>query len=465
MSWSLQIDILQHKYKAGDTVSGSSCLVSQYAKGQEVDVGSITIELIGRSTTAKNWPGIPNSTQLLYLKKTLFTGPKRLYAPYSQAGNGQQNIWHFSFTLPLDCSTVHRASFSSPSYFNSDPHQPLPASFVDNNIQVGSCSIVYELQATLTSPPKDGYYTNEGCIKKSEIFLYRPRTIAQPNFNFNTKNATFTHRSLLLLPREERELAHRPLTIKEKLKLKSPSTEHLPKSVFEIGVQTPSAAVIGQPLPLMLHIDYDMDASTVSSPIFHLKRVTIHLCEATAIWGFKRAGESESTRWTKEVALQEKQFESRKPRVEGHLDLRQVMDTTVHHDLAPTFKTFNIVRTYSLKVFVRVECAGKEHLVFGDYKRCTLFPKECDSRMAVYNEPAPLMADEDIDPPPPYHFVTQETVPEYSTQSDHTGNNGDDYAERNRAAVLDAAESSTAFDVSIAADSNSVDEASFATTA
>ena len=465
MSWSLHIDIPQHKYKAGDTVSGSICLVSKYVKGQQVDVGSITIELIGRSTTAKNWPGIPNSTRLLYFKKTLFTGPKRLDAPYSRAENVQQINWPFSFTLPLDCSTCQRATLSSSSYFNSDPNQPLPASFMDDNIQVGSCSVVYELQATLVSPPKDGYYTNEGCIKKCEIFLYRPRTITQPNFDFHTKNATFTHRSLLLLPREKRELAHRPLTIKEKLKLKPPSTEHLPKAVFEIRVQTPSAAVIGQQLPLMIHVDYDMDASTVSSPIFHLKKVTVHLCEETSIWSFKRAGESESTRWTKEITLQEKQFENRKPRVEGHLDLRQIMDTIVHPDLAPTFKTFNIVRTYSLKVFVRVECAGKEHLVFGDYKRCTLFPEELDSQMAVYNEPAPLMADEDIDPPPPYHFVTQETVPEYSTQSEPTGNNEDDYAGRSGAVVSDAAESSTAVDDSITADPNSANVTSFATTA
>ena len=451
MSLSLQIDIPQPRYKAGDTVSGSVRLTSQYNKGQEVDVGSITIEFIGRSTTARKWPRVPSSIELFSFKKTLFTGPKRLHAPFSQNENINQDKWPFSFVFPLDCSSSQRDSFASSPYFNSDPNQPLPISFVDDNDQVGSCSIVYELQATLLSAPKDGYYTNEGCTKKIEMSVYRSRTIEQPNSNFNTKSATFTYRSLLLLPRQERVLAHRPLTIKEKLKLKPPSTEHLPKAVFEIRVQTPSAAVIGRPLPLMLHVDYDLDASTVPPPIFHLKRVTIHLCEETSIWSFRRVGEIESTRWTEEITLQDKQFETRKPRVEEHLDLRQVMDTIFRQDLTPTLKTFNIVRTYSLKVFVRVECAGKEHLVFGDYKQCTLLAEEYDLQTAAYNEPAPVMVDEDYDPPPPYYFVTQEAVPEYSTQSQHSGHERHDYAGQNGAALLNAPESSTAADLGSAA--------------
>lgn len=421
MSWSLHIDIQRSQYRADDTVSGSVCLVSQCAKGQEVDAGSITIEFTGKSTTAKHWPGIPNSIKLFSFRKTLFTGPRRLYAPYNLIEYTNRDNWPFMFTLPRDCSASHRDSLASPSYFNSDPNQPLPITFNDDNVQGGSCSVVYELQAVLMSPPKNGYYTNAGCIQKVEISVRRPRSIQQPNVNFNTKSATFTYRSLLLLPREDRELAHRSLTIKEKLKLKPPSTEHLPKAVFEIRVQTPSVAIIGQPLPLMLHVNYNSEASTVPPPIFHLKRVTIYLCEETSIWGFKRAGEHESTRWTKEITLQEKEFETRRPRVEEHLDLRKVMDTIVDPELTPTFKTFNIARTYSLKVFVRLECAGKDHLVFGDYKRCTLLADEYDAQTAAYNEPAPVMDDEDNDPPPPYNFVTLEAVPEYSVQTHHAG--------------------------------------------
>ncbi len=443
MSWCLQIGIPRSKYKAGDTVSGSVRLVSEHPKGQEIDVGSIAIEFIGRSTTAKHWPRNPNNILLFSFKAILFTGPRKLYVPHGQTSNVDRNEWPFSFTLPLDCTLSQSYSAITSPHFNSDPSQPLPISFMDNS-QDGSCSILYKLQATLVSPPRDGYYTNEGCTEKVDISVYLPRNIEQPPFNFNDKRVEFTYRSLLLLPREERELVHRPLTIKERLKLKTPSTEHLPKAVFAIRVQTPSVAVIGRPLPLMLHVDYDADASTVPPPIFHLKRVSIHLCEATSIWSLTGTGESESTRWTKEVTLQAKDFETRIPRVEERLDLRKVMDTLVNRDLPPTFKTFNITRTYSLKVFVRLESTGKEHFVFGDYKRCTLLAEEYDSQITVYNEPAPILDEEEIDPPPPYHFVTQEAVPEYTTQARHTGHLGHSHARRNEAALLGANETSTA---------------------
>ena len=422
MPWSLQINLPKTKYRAGDTVSGRACLISEYAKGQEVDVASITIEFTGRSTTEKHWPRLPNAIKFFSFKKTLFTGPKRLHAPYSQTEYTDRDSWPFSFTLPLDCSASRMDSIASSPYFNSDPNQPLPISFLDDSVQgFGSCSIVYELQAKLMTSPTDGYYTNGGCSKKIDISVYRPRSIEQPNFNFNTKSATFTYRSLILLPRAERELAHRPLTIKEKLKLKPPSTEHLPKAVFEIRLQTPSAAVIGQPLPVMLHVDYDLDASTVPPPIFHLKRVDILLCEETSIWALKRAGGHESIRGFREITLHKKEFETPRPQVRQHFDLRNVMNTVVDHALTPSFKTFDIARTYSLKVFVSLECAGKEHFVFGDYKRCTLLAEEYDVQTIAYNEPAPVMDGEDHDPPPPYHLVAQEAVPEYSTQAHHMG--------------------------------------------
>ena len=120
------------------------------------------------------------------------------------------------------------------------------------------------------------------------------------------------------------------------------------------------------------------------------------------------------------------------------------MDTTVRHDLTPTFKTFNITRTYSLKVFVRLQCPGKEIFVFGDYKRCTLLAEEFGSQTAVYNEPAPVMDNDDDDPPPPYHSVMDEAVPEYSTQAHDTRPHGHVHTDENGAAILNAAESSTA---------------------
>ena len=415
MSWSLHIDVPHTKYKAGDTVTGIVRLGSQDTKHQGVDAGSITIEFTGKSTTMKNWPRIPHTIRLFSFKKTLLTGPKRLHVLSGHIGNGDEIEWNFSFILPFNCNLIETSSMSSSSLFNTDPDQPLPTSFKDDSVQGGSCSIVYELQATLLPPAMDRHHTNKVCTKKVEIFVDRGRSMEQPVYIFNTKSATFTLRSLLLLPREERELAYRPPTIKEKLKLKTPSTEHIPKAVFTIRVQTPSAAVVGQPLPLTLHIDYDANSSTVTPPVFHVKRVSIHLCEETYITGLKRGGQTESVRWTQEHTIHEKRLEIKRPRIIEHLDLRTVMDTAIPHHVTPTFKTFNIARTYSLKAYVRIENSAREYAVYGDYKPCTLFAGEYDPRTTVDDvEAAPMTEVEDNDPPPAYEVVARERVPEYS---------------------------------------------------
>ena len=422
MTPSLQIDVPQFKYRPGHTVTGVVRLVSQHTFGQGIDVGSITIELTGKCTTTKNWPPIPHPVQLFSFKKTLLNGPKRLHVPVGHTENGIRNEWNFNFTLPSNCDVIERSSVSSSTFFNSDPNQPVPTTFKDDGLRIGSCSIAYELQATLLSPVTDGYYTNEACMKKVEIFVDRGRRIEQPGYIFNTKLAAFTHRSLLLLPREEREMARRPASIKEKLKLKTPSTENLPKAVFTVRVQTPSAAIVGQPLPLIVHVDYDTDASTVPPPVFHIKRISIHLCEETFIAGFKRPGETESMRWTKEITLHEKRFELKGLGIEEHLDLRNVMDTAVPHYVTPTFKTFNIARTYSVKIYVRLESCGREHAVYGDYKPCRLFAESYDPRTTMNDtERASTMEVDENDPPPPYDLVAREAVPEYS-QSHHIRN-------------------------------------------
>lgn len=416
----LRIDIPQSKYRAGDTVSGFVHLLSQHAKGQEVDVGSITIEFTGRSTTMRHRSRIPHTVRFFSFKENLFTGAKRVHVLYGQAEATDGNKWPFSFTLPSNCSQSEGDLVVDSPYFNSEPNQPLPISMKDDNGQGGSCSIVYQLQAILRSPLKDGYYTNEGSSQRMEILVHRPRRLEQPAFDFNTKSAAFTYQSFLLAPKEEREPAQRPLTIKERLKLKPPSTDHLPKAVFTIRVQTPSAAVIGQPLPLMLHVEYDVNSSTVPRPLFHLRRVSIHLFEETSIWSLKGVGDLESSRWTRQITLRGKGFGFPGPRVEEHLDLRNVMNTAVTRDVTPTFKTYNIARAYALKVVVGLECSGKVHLVSGDYKLCTLFAPEFDSQMGAHHEPAPITDEEGNDPPPPYDFITHDEVPEYSRQSDRT---------------------------------------------
>lgn len=76
--------------------------------------------------------------------------------------------------------------------------------------------------------------------------------------------------------------------------------------------------------------------------------------------------------WTVVSVIARKTFEKALPRVE-HLDLRKVVVLRLGPNLVPTFRNFNIARTYSLNVGSKIECAGKDfHIWCPDYVRCTL---------------------------------------------------------------------------------------------
>ena len=214
MFWSLEINVPRSTYRPGDTVTGAVHLASQSARDLELDVGSIVIEFTGKTTATKPWPSIPHTIRLFSSKKTLLSGPKKLHLTNRLTRNTNEIELNFSFTIPSSCDVVERSSISSSSFFNTEPKQPLPPTFKDDSVQGGSCSIVYQLQATLLSLVKDGYYTNQGCSKKVEISVYRCRSIDQPVYSLNSKTAAFTYRSLLLLHREESQLARRPPTMK-----------------------------------------------------------------------------------------------------------------------------------------------------------------------------------------------------------------------------------------------------------
>ena len=191
MYWSLHINVHQSIYRAGDTVNGTVHIASQYALGPELDVGSIVVEFTGTSTTSKSWPRLPHTIRLFSLKKTLLVGPKRLHVTNCPGGDTNENEWNFSFTVPTNCDVAERSIFS-PSFFNTDSNQSLPASFDDDSVQGGCCSIEYGYQATLLSPTKDGHYTIEACTKKAAIVIDRARNIEQPLYRLNTKSARFT---------------------------------------------------------------------------------------------------------------------------------------------------------------------------------------------------------------------------------------------------------------------------------
>ena len=425
MSDLLQIHVPRTSYKAGDVVSGSVYLFRRESQDKVIDIESISIIFSGRLSPTKYWPRIPKSLQLFAYKKTLLAGPSTLHIP--SVGCEDQYSWPFTFTFPVNCNGVQNdtSSVHVSSDFNADHDQPLPPSLSTTSGEAdsrGCASIIYDLQATLLSLSKTGYHAAT-CIKRLELNLYVPRNTEQPGLECVNKTQRIICQTLDLLPKGQRESAKRPLGLREKLGLKSVPTDHLPKAEFDAKLQTPSSAIIGQPLPIFLYVDYDLDKSTIEAPpAVYLKRVAVWFREVTSMLVPKPSSlpmQQEQAGWTNGVQIAAQNFDKDLPLVNGCLDMRKVVNLTLKDDLVPTMKTFNIARSYGLKVTMTLECAGKSFFIYGNYNPCTLLAKQFDPNVPEYVEPrAPAVTvDATDDPPPRYEAVEQRSTPSQSSHA------------------------------------------------
>ena len=415
MSDLLQIHVPKTSYKAGDTVSGSIYLFGKEIQGQEIAVESVSLTFTGRLSPTRYWPRVPKSIQVFAYKKTLLSGPTTLRIP--SVGCEDQHSWPFTFCFPFDCNAVQHDGPAAPplSLFNTDHNQPLPPSvstFSEEKNSREAVSIIYELQATLLSPSTTRYYP-VSYVKRLELNLYTPRNREQPGLECTNRIQRITCQTSGLFPEEQRELAKRPLRLREKLGLKSACTDHLPKATFDAKLQTLSSAIIGEPLPIFLHIDYRLETSPFRAPPpVHLKKVAVWFRESTSMLVPKPgrvAGEQEQAGWIKSYQLAAQDFDKEILLVNGCLDMRKIMDLTLKDDLIPTFKTFNLARFYGTKVNVTLECAGKDFLVYDNYNPCTLLAKQFDPNVTQYVQSAtPAVVINDVDdPPPPYETIEQ----------------------------------------------------------
>ncbi|KAL6718166.1 hypothetical protein ACLMJK_004254 [Lecanora helva] len=403
-------------YKSGDTISGSLNLTSERTGGEDIAVGSISISIIGRCTTTRPSrvnSNLRNSLQFFTKKLVLFNGPSKLHA----ASVGQCPSFPFTFTFPSTCDLSGAEDFETSPFFNSKPNQSLPGSFVDATY-ADKAVVAYELKADLLAPDFKGYYAHGSFSQTCVLSVYAPRVMEEPSVKFAACRKSFTHQSLDLLRPDERKYHERPLTLGQKLGIRSIPTDRQPKASFTATLLLPSVAVVGQALPLMLHIDHELARSTIAKPpIVHLAKIQIFLRTETSICGMKRKsvrGESDQTGWTTTTQLAEKDFSDHLPEV-NYLDLRTLIDLTLDASLTPSFKAFNVARTYSVRAVGTIKCAGKCFAIWTDMERCVLLSKYYEPRLPGYNDP-PVLLDGDEDQqvdegPSPYENYVQLDVP------------------------------------------------------
>lgn len=390
---SIIIDIPNTRCKAGTTIAGTVLLRG----GEDVDVQSITISLVGRCKTKVVKSNGNNSTStyrgrapLLLSRKVLFNGPHTLHPGHS---------WDFAFTFPMQCVGRYQDPFKRTGAFNLDAEQSLPPSFSDQNHGFGwhaKCFVNYELEAQLTSSRvKLLSPGNMEAARTLDFFV--TRDVESPDPQLATQYRKFDCRSLALHPGHEDV----PLSFKEKMK--SLRSSKLPSALFKLHMLLPNVGVLGQVLPCFLRLEHDIEGSTSKSPpLVLLRKCLVELHSHTFVQCIRnelfREGD-EHRDWKNGHLISSIDFTQhmeKAPPVSEQMDLRDIMKLTIPRYHRPTFSTFNIRRSYKLKICVTVDCAQK-------------------SFKAEFNTYDFKLLAADFNPSP---VGTSGTVPGYSTGSD-----------------------------------------------
>ncbi|KAL8694449.1 MAG: hypothetical protein Q9224_003568 [Gallowayella concinna] len=360
----LRIDVPPGPYKAGSPVSGTVSLHGDCT----LKVQTVKISLKGRCKTKITESGSNNNkvhhrgrVPLFEYEKILFTGPYSMNPPHE---------WQFEFRFPEQCEASGLNQFQSSSeMFNEDQHQPLPASFSHvTSSFIGAdvdAFVRYELEAALVTPPgsRGDMEITKLLTLKTERYEQNP----EPDSFFASQRSVV--QSLYLAPGYE----HRNPTFREKLKAEIHSSK-LPKAQHVLAALLPTVGVIGRRVPLTLGVTYDEDYSTtISAPRVFLRNVKVRLvstttvrCVSDSLWSSDDVSDSNQD----ELPLGEQDFNDQNVELTDRMDVGELMDLKIMAreafgsltwvPLVPSFKTFNIVRSYSFKVYVVTECGKKK---------------------------------------------------------------------------------------------------------
>ncbi|KAL8689112.1 MAG: hypothetical protein Q9218_005138 [Villophora microphyllina] len=357
---ALAVDIKPGFYQPGSQVSGSVLLQGESSH----NVACIKIIFSGRCKTKVTVAGYNNSrtyhrgrVALFSYEQVLFTGPYTLKPPHQ---------WPFEFKFPERCSIQGGANFQDrPYFFDDNVNQPLPPSFdYGNSAFMGpdiESFVRYELEAVLVNPRNA--FGNLSATKPLTLKGYRQEGDPDPRLHYISQG--WTIQSLYLLP----DYQDRKPTFGEKLKGKVHSGK-MPKAHYLLKARVPTVGVVGQQLPLALGVSYDEDRSTTTTaPVVFLRKVIVSMTSRTAvrcangsIWSTSDVIEET----TDENVIAEKDFSDQMLEMSDRMEVGSLMGLTVRTrgflsltPTAPTFRTFNILRDYGLKVLIVTEC-GKQ---------------------------------------------------------------------------------------------------------
>ncbi|KAL8712983.1 MAG: hypothetical protein Q9220_002843 [cf. Caloplaca sp. 1 TL-2023] len=361
---------------AGGTVSG----IISFHTEKEIEVEHLSITISGKAQADIDQSSTKTPGCIFQGRRLLFATRKTLIKQPSVVRG--TNTWTFEFRIPESCTARGNYRLRRWDRFDSNPEQQLPPAFASSltkpdGSHAANAATVYELDASML--------TKETRIQASEPLNFTTtRNVECPPLGDTVARAEIALRSVeLLMTRWSNSLLNLKLL---KVATSSKDAHFL---AFQLALQGPRRAIVGQTFPLHLSIDnQETTANIARYPPVYLQNLRITLNARTSIRcdGSKCFSEhgclaihkgDEFEDWNEELLvdscdLTKPKGDEKRPlhlssRSSGlripeeqdtpGLDLSQY--TTIPSYFVPSFGSFIISRSYTLAISIVILCAGK----------------------------------------------------------------------------------------------------------
>ena len=343
-------------YTWGDVVRGEVVLRNpNTAKGVEASIKFIGTTRTKIGAKGNNQPSHSIETTLFLFTQDLNVGEK--------AQQGTDQVWPFEFAFPTGAkATPQKQRYSNHANFQRIPGHALPPSFrgearpdrPDHNC------ITYTLEATLTKP----YSTHPfppGTMKVEKSLAFCP---VRETENYQPIATPIVQELSIkghhLLSTVERDQEH-SLRGRSEHNIRGHALSiHAPHLVFDIRTEAPEIACAGAKLPMCIGVEYDKERSNVQTiPPVYLRNIIVSLESVTHVrtpTTYLGLGQEPQDSWTETTHLADS-GPINIPLPE-RWDVRDLIkNLEISDTVVPTFKTYNIARTYVLHIDIEAEIA------------------------------------------------------------------------------------------------------------
>ncbi|KAL2823554.1 hypothetical protein BDW59DRAFT_96554 [Aspergillus cavernicola] len=365
-------------YGQGDVITGQVIYQPGHIYPLATQPVRVLIEVTGRTKTK-----ISDSTNRYGRADLFWIRVAELY--------GSQTVWPFTFPFParaspVDPSVVDLRSWTEQVTTVRSDHV-LPPTFTDHQTSHFVAAVEYRVKASVWSQSQFG--PAQILCEQSIPIIFRPRD--DPQHRFPTKGEAVKLRAHQMVQTDLllSETKNRDLTLREKTRSFLRRSQ-VPYFRFQVQLTVPLKVHLGAEIPCILSVTptvESLESSTVTKiPPFKLTGFSIRVKGKTKAWattGFN----TDLTKSYSDIVL-DKSNKELNVVLSPASDSSKVILSPAIRETVPTFVTYNIARTYVLRLQVDILCANMVSTVSEDVDLVVLpgigdYPSSLSRRGAV----------------------------------------------------------------------------------